>query len=86
MAKVKASRKNKFGILISDGIYNRGENPIDIAKKYPKLHVIGIPAENDEKRGIQICKEIANAGRGKFYSVKDYKEIPRTLIKLLSHS
>jgi len=84
--KGKASKKNKFGILITDGIYNRGENPIDMAKKYPKLHVIGIPAENDEERGIKICKEIAQAGRGKFYSVKDYKEIPRTLIKLLSHS
>jgi len=86
LLRAKASRKNKFGILISDGIYNRGEDPVNVARKFPKLHVIGIPAENDEERGIKICKEIAQAGHGKFYSVKDYKEIPRTLIKLLSHS
>ncbi|MFX0188337.1 MAG: VWA domain-containing protein [Candidatus Hodarchaeota archaeon] len=84
--KVKEHHKNKFGILITDGNYNRGENPIKIAKKYPKLHVIGMPAENDADRGIDTCREIAKAGQGKFYAVTDYKEIPRALINLLSQA
>ena len=84
--KVKEHNKNKFGILITDGNYNRGDNPIKIAKNYPKLHVIGMPAENDADRGIDTCREIAKAGQGKFYAVTDYKEIPRALINLLSQA
>ncbi|MFX1356355.1 MAG: VWA domain-containing protein [Promethearchaeota archaeon] len=84
--KVKASARNKFAILISDGNYNRGSDPIPLAKKFPKLHVIGMPAENDADRGIDTCKEIAKAGNGKFFAVKDYREIPRALIELLSQA
>jgi Mg-chelatase subunit ChlD len=84
--KVRDITKNKFGILISDGNYNRGDNPLNIARSFPKLHVIGIPADNDADRGINTCREIAKAGKGKFYAVKDYKEIPRALIELLSRS
>ena len=84
--KVKENKKNKFGILITDGNYNRGDNPIELAKKYPKLHVIGMPADNDADRGINTCREIAKAGQGKFYAVTDYKEIPRALINLLSQA
>ena len=84
--KVREKRKNRFGILITDGNFNRGEDPVSLAKKYPKLHVIGMPAENDADRGIDTCRDIAQAGRGKFYAVKDYKEIPRALIELLSQN
>ena len=84
--KVKKKTRNKFGILISDGNCNRGEDPITIAKKYPKLHVIGIPAENDADSGIDTCKELADVGRGKFFAVNNFKEIPRALIELLSQS
>lgn len=84
--KVTKKSKNKFGILISDGNYNRGEDPLSIANKYPKLHVIGMPAENDADRGIDTCKTLADAGRGKFFAVNNFKEIPRALIELLSQT
>lgn len=84
--KTRENKKDRFGILISDGIFNRGGDPVEIAKKYPKLHVIGMPAENDAAQGINTCQEIAKAGRGKFYAVTDYKEIPRALIELLSQT
>jgi len=84
--KIKDNRKSRFGILITDGNYNRGDNPLSLAKTFPKLHVIGMPAENDADRGIETCREIAKAGRGNFYAVNDYKEIPRALIELLSQN
>ncbi len=84
--KLQKRSKNEFAILITDGDYNRGENPINIAKKFPKLHVIGIPPDNDANTGINTCKEIAKEGRGKFFAVKDYKEIPRTLINILARN
>ena len=45
-----------------------------------------MPAENNADQGIATCREIAQAGRGKFYAVNDYKEIPRALIELLSQT
>ncbi|MHA1196220.1 MAG: vWA domain-containing protein [Promethearchaeota archaeon] len=84
--KVKSSNQRKFGILITDGNYNRGEDPVKIAQKFPKLHIIGMPADNDAERGIETCKKLAKAGKGKFMAVNNYKEIPRTLIKLLSET
>ena len=84
--KVREKTRHKFGILISDGNYNRGVDPLYLAKKFPKLHVICIPAGNDADRGIDTCRKLAKAGRGKFYAVKDYKEIPRALIELLSQT
>ncbi len=86
LSKIRENRKSRFGILITDGIYNRGEDPVILAKKYPKLHVIGMPADNDADQGVDTCREIAKAGRGKFYAVSDYKEIPRALIELLSQT
>ena len=82
--KIKEKTRHKSGILITDGNYNRGKDPLDLAKKFPKLSVIAIPAENDAERGIDTCREIARVGQGKFFAVNNYKEIPRALIELLS--
>ncbi|KKL79993.1 hypothetical protein LCGC14_2009260 [marine sediment metagenome] len=84
--KIREKRKSRFGILITDGNYNRGEDPVKLAKRFPKLHVIGIPADNDASQGVKICRAIAKSGRGKFYAVTDYREIPRALIELLSQT
>lgn len=84
--KITERKQNKFGILITDGNYNRGDDPIIMAQKFPKLHVIGMPADNDPERGIDKCREIAEIGKGKFFAVSDYKEIPRALIDLLSQT
>jgi len=82
--KIKEKTRHKSGILITDGNFNRGKNPLELAKRFPKLHVIGIPAENDADRGIDTCREIARVGQGKYFAVNNYKEIPRALIELLS--
>lgn len=83
----KINDKHKFGILITDGNYNRGDNPVEVAKKFPRLHVIGMPSEKiREFEGIRICKEIAKAGKGHFYPVSNYHEIPRSLLEILHNA
>lgn len=88
--KIESIRK-RVGILITDGDYNRGKKPSLIATKFPKLHVINIPPESQKKiskdvqtRGQHVCKRIARAGRGYYIPVKNFSEIPRTLMKLIS--
>lgn len=88
LKKVKGHNARKtFGILISDGEYNRGQHPALIAHLFPKLHVIGMPSEQKKdpgERGQQICREIARAGRGTYLHVEKFSEIPRAMMKLLS--
>jgi len=74
------------GILISDGQYNRGEYPALMARKFQQLHVINIPSEKPEeqKKGRQICRDIANYGNGVFFPVQEINEIPQALMKLLA--
>jgi hypothetical protein len=88
LKKIKQySHKNSFGVLISDGDYNRGGDPSLIAKKFPALHVIGMPADKLQNiKGLKTCKNIANSGNGFFYPVSNYHEIPRALLKILHRS
>jgi Mg-chelatase subunit ChlD len=74
------------GILISDGQYNRGEYPAYIARKYQQLNVINIPSEKveEQKKGRQICRDIANNGKGLFFPVEKINEIPQALMRLLA--
>ncbi|MHA1340464.1 MAG: vWA domain-containing protein [Promethearchaeota archaeon] len=81
--KINAPKQQKIGILITDGNYLRGDHPAKIAKNYPKLHVIGIPQKKHKIEGLKVCRETAKAGKGIFYSVNNFKEIPRALMKIL---
>ncbi|MHA1238872.1 MAG: vWA domain-containing protein [Candidatus Odinarchaeia archaeon] len=80
--KVRSTRK--WGIIITDGLYNRGDPPFKIAAKYPKLHVIGLPAR--DQSGVLVCKELAKVGRGKYYQLTTYSGIPRILTKILKET
>ncbi|MHA1686871.1 MAG: vWA domain-containing protein [Candidatus Heimdallarchaeaceae archaeon] len=77
----KIKRKNKFGILVTDGAFNRGGDPRPYLKYFPKLHVIGLPAK--QQWGKRVCQDLARLGRGKFVEVSSYKQIPRVLMRLL---
>ena len=77
--KIKDPRR--WAIIITDGCYNKGDNPVPIAKKFPKLHVIQLPSNN--KWCTEVCKEMANKGNGKLVRISKYSEIPTELLKLL---
>jgi Mg-chelatase subunit ChlD len=79
----KITGKHKFGILVTDGNYNRGANPMIIAEKYPTLHVVAMPPNKNEIEGLHICRDIAKSGRGQYYQVSNYHEIPRAIMKIL---
>ncbi len=81
----KIKTREKFGIIVTDGAFNRGGDPKYIAKEFPKLHVIGMPNNEPHLNGEKTCRRIAKAGRGKYIPVEKYNEIPRTLVELLYH-
>ncbi len=76
----KIRSKNKWAILITDGMYNRGGNPAVMAKKFGNLNVIGVPGQ---QWGKIVCRMLAQVGNGKYIEVKRYSEIPRVIKKLM---
>ena len=77
----KIKKKNKFGVLVTDGAFNRGGDPRQYLRYFPKLHVISLPSKHDW--GRRVCKDLARLGRGKYSEVSSHKQIPRILMKLL---
>ena len=77
----RIKKRNKFGVLVTDGAFNRGGDPRQFLKYFPKLHVMSLPSKQDW--GRRVCKDLARLGRGKYAEVSSYKQIPRILMKLL---
>ena len=76
----KVAAGERLGIMITDGQCTGGFHPEKVAAKYPKLCVMMIesPVSNPG-----TCALLANLGKGKFYRVKDYYEVPRAIHNLL---
>jgi len=78
----RASCQTKLGILITDGIYTTGD-PVPTAEKYPTLHVLGVPSPRGRVIKIENCQRMAEVGKGKFLTLRDYGDIPKAILKLL---
>ncbi|MHB1134179.1 MAG: vWA domain-containing protein [Chloroflexota bacterium] len=70
----------RFGILITDGKYTAGEDPLHLAPCYPKLFVL---ATVDYKMDRDLCRALAAKGHGRAFPVEDYAELPYALSTLL---
>ena len=71
----------KLGILITDGWVTKGGTPIQVAGKYPRLHVIQVPFTISGD--FTMCKNLAKAGRGKYSYVPNFQELPRSIMRIL---
>ncbi|MHA1732638.1 MAG: vWA domain-containing protein [Promethearchaeota archaeon] len=79
----KIRGREKFGIIVTDGAFNRGGDPKKVAREYPRLHVIGMPNNEPHLNGERTCRRMARAANSKYIPVTSYREIPRALVKLL---
>lgn len=77
----RSRRHERVGILLSDGIYNVGWDPVRVAARFPKLHVVQVGQE--ERQGTKTCKRMASAGRGRLYRAVAYEDLPRVVRKLV---
>lgn len=77
----RARTRNRFGILVTDGVYTEGGDPRLVAAQFPHLHVL---ITEDYKMDEQLCREMARLGRGVSYSVKDYEHLPYVMRNLLT--
>jgi MoxR-like ATPase len=78
-----ASFKTKIGVLITDGIHTTGD-PVPTAEEYPALHVLAIPSARGKVVNFENCRRLAEAGKGKFLVLRNYEDVPSTVLRLLT--
>jgi Ca-activated chloride channel family protein len=67
-------RRERVGMLFSDGVANVGWDPVPVAGRFPRLHVVHLGAHHVQ--GARSCKDMARAGRGKLYRARSYADLP----------
>jgi len=76
----RARSTRKLGIIITDGNYTIGGDPVRIASLYPKLHVMMVQ-DYDSKESL--CREMSSVGKGKFVKIENFDDLPKALHSLL---
>lgn len=72
----------KIGILVTDGWATVGGDPVEIAKRFEKLHVLGISFGIGGSDPTLNAK-MARTGRGKYMHVKNFDDLPLAIAKIL---
>jgi uncharacterized protein with von Willebrand factor type A (vWA) domain len=72
--------KNRVAILISDGKYTAGGDPIPVAARYRRLNVVMVGDFNTDPGA---AKAMAESGHGRVYTAYGFQNLPRTLHRLL---
>lgn len=67
-------------ILISDGRYTEGIDPVEIAKLLPFVYPVKI---GKEPFGREVMRSIADTGLGTFMEVREMKDLPLQLLKAI---
>ena len=77
--ELKANNVSKtIGILITDGEWTAGDNPLKYAPLFDKLHVICVPS-----KWVGFARAIATKGHGSFHFITEFKSIIPALRKCL---
>jgi MoxR-like ATPase/Mg-chelatase subunit ChlD len=70
------------GVLITDGWVTRGGDPVEVAEKYPKLHVIQVLLGTGGGDS-DMCVKLAIAGRGRYSYVRDFFQLPQAIMRIM---
>jgi hypothetical protein len=67
-----------FGLLLTDGGWTAGEDPVGVASRFHRLNVIAFPPANPDK-----IRLLAEAGHGTFQFIEDEEAITGAIVRAL---
>ena len=67
----------RSGLLITDGVVTAGGDPRPLAHRFPQLFVL---LTEDYKMNPELCRELADAGRGDVFPVRTFHDLPARLL------
>lgn len=63
-------------LLLTDGKYTAGKDPVYLAPRFPRLVVVKM---GREKAGLSLCQDLARQGNGTLREVSDFEALPMAL-------
>lgn len=72
----------RAGLLITDGVYTAGGDPIEAARSYERLYVM---LTADYKMNPELCHAMANVGGGTVFRVESFADLPRRMLDVADH-
>ncbi len=66
--------RDRVGLLLTDGLANVGRNPVPVARRFPRLHVVHLGDHHPQ--GARCCREMAQEGHGRIYRATRYADLP----------
>jgi Mg-chelatase subunit ChlD len=67
----------RSALLVTDGVATAGHDPLPMAHRFPRLHVL---LTEDYKMDPELCRRMADAGRGKVFPVGDFSQLPARML------
>jgi Mg-chelatase subunit ChlD len=75
----RGDNPQKVGLLITDGVFTAGNDPIAQAALFPKLFVL---LTEDYVMDAELCRKMARAGKGEIFRVCGYQDLPRRMLEV----
>lgn len=77
----RSPRSERAGVILTDGVANVGRDPVPIAGRFPRLHVVQVGPE--DRLGARTCLGMARNGRGRRYRAPTYADLPAVVKRLV---
>lgn len=71
--------QRRAGLIITDGVYTIGTDPVPLASRFPQLFVL---LTEDHRMDPALCRRMANAGKGDVFPVGGFDELPDRMLDL----
>lgn len=76
----RRSRQEASTVLLTDGKYTAGNDPVYLAARFPHLIVLNIGAAQS---GMSLCRDLATRGGGMVYNVPRLAELPNAMYRVV---
>jgi Mg-chelatase subunit ChlD len=75
----RGDNPRQAGLLITDGVFTAGGDPLPRAARFPRLHVL---LTEDYVMDADLCRRMARSGRGSMIAVDGYGQLPRRMLQV----
>ena len=77
----RGATPRRVGLLITDGVFTAGNDPLAEAALFPRLYVL---LTEDYVMDEDLCARMARAGRGRLVRVRGYEDLPASMLRVVS--
>jgi len=77
----RARTPRRVGLLITDGVFTAGRDPLPEAALFPRLFVL---VTEDYVMDDELCRRMARVGNGSAVSVAGYEDLPSKMLQVVT--